>query len=793
MRCERSRPRGFVAGIFARTDATRGVWKAPAGTEASLTGAAGLAITMSDAENGQLNPLGDQLPAHPAGLRQRRAGARARSHGDNDRGSEWKYVPVRRMALFLEESLYRGTQWVVFEPNDEPLWAQIRLNIGAFMQDLFRQGAFQGTTPREAYFVKCDRETTTQADINLGIVNILVGFAPLKPAEFVVLKIQQIAGEIADLRRRKDSTMAQFSVNPQRFDPYKNFKFRVKWDGRYVAGISKVSALKRTTEVVEHREGGDPSTGRKSPGRTKYEAITLERGVTHDLEFEHWANKVWNFGSGLGAEVSLQDFRKDIIIEFYNEAGQLAIAYKVFRCWVSEFQALPDLDANANAVAIQTLKLENEGWERDLDVTEPAEPQLHRAGMTRPAMRRQRQTRSRSARSSTCGSGRVGLDRWRRDDALLALACAAAALGARNAALLAIRNALVRSRLAAAEPLPGLRRRTASSRSTASPSPSDLTAARSGASATFEWARPLVDRARADSRRSAARSRCRPTRERGRARCSTRCLAGDSTWRRSTTRRSTNSAGVSSGSIPARVGQLRSSSARPAATTGRRSLDVGEALWLELQRAAERSLLTSTRWRAPMAGREARGDAAVADRGAPPICSWSVAHDGLPRSPRRNGARREAGRRRAAVAAAALCARRPSLADRQGLEVDRCRLSPTMPAPAGPTEVAGSPSPRAMPPAPSERNEAASRAAARSQRRTAASGRHGRPRAQSLRPDAGSPRAVASAEHRHRGRTPVAIGAIARCDRQAAQSDRSRCRRRSNRRRRCARTIRTLS
>lgn len=168
--------------------------------------------------------------------------------------------------------------------------------------------------------------------------------------------------------------MAQFSVNAQRFDPYKNFKFRVKWDGRYVAGISKVGALKRSTEVVEHREGGDPSSSRKSPGRTKYEAITLERGVTHDIEFERWANKVWNYGSGLGSEVSLQDFRKDLIIELYNEAGQLAIAYKVYRCWVSEFQAIPDLDANANAIAIQTLKLENEGWERDYDVTEPSEP-----------------------------------------------------------------------------------------------------------------------------------------------------------------------------------------------------------------------------------------------------------------------------------------------------------------------------------------------------------------------------------------------------------------------------------
>jgi len=168
--------------------------------------------------------------------------------------------------------------------------------------------------------------------------------------------------------------MATFSVNSHRFDPYKNFKFRVKWDGRYVAGISKVSALKRTTEVVEHREGGDPSSTRKSPGQSKYEAITLERGVTHDTEFEKWANKIWNYGSGLGSEVSLKDFRKDIIIEMYNEAGQLAIAYKVFRCWVSEYQAIPDLDAKANEVAIQTLKLENEGWERDYEVSEPTEP-----------------------------------------------------------------------------------------------------------------------------------------------------------------------------------------------------------------------------------------------------------------------------------------------------------------------------------------------------------------------------------------------------------------------------------
>ena len=168
--------------------------------------------------------------------------------------------------------------------------------------------------------------------------------------------------------------MTQFTANTTRFDPYKNFKFKIKWDGKYVAGISKMSALKRTTEVVKHREGGDPSSSRKSPGRTEYEAITLERGVTHDLEFENWANKVWHYGNSLGSEVSLKDFRKDIIIEIYNEAGQKAIAYNVYRCWVSEYQSLPDFDANANAIAIQHIKLENEGWARDEQVNEPSEP-----------------------------------------------------------------------------------------------------------------------------------------------------------------------------------------------------------------------------------------------------------------------------------------------------------------------------------------------------------------------------------------------------------------------------------
>ncbi len=188
-------PGGAVAGVYARTDATRGVWKAPAGLDASVVGAAALTATLTDRENGLLNPRGINCLRSFPEFGRVVWGART-LRGSDQLASEWKYIPVRRMALFIEESLYRGTQWVVFEPNGEPLWAQIRLNIGAFMHGLFTRGAFQGTTPREAYLVKCDRETTTQADIDRGIVNIVVGFAPLKPAEFVVIKIQQLAGQL---------------------------------------------------------------------------------------------------------------------------------------------------------------------------------------------------------------------------------------------------------------------------------------------------------------------------------------------------------------------------------------------------------------------------------------------------------------------------------------------------------------------------------------------------------------------------------------------------------------------
>lgn len=185
---------GTMAGVFARTDSTRGVWKAPAGTDAALRGA-NLAVKLTDLENGNLNPIGVNVLRNFPIFGNISWGGRTLD-GADQKASEWKYIPVRRTALYIEESLYQGLKWAVFEPNDEPLWSQIRLNVGAFMHNMFRQGAFQGTSPKQAYFVKCDSETTTQNDINLGIVNIVVGFAPLKPAEFVVIKLQQIAGQV---------------------------------------------------------------------------------------------------------------------------------------------------------------------------------------------------------------------------------------------------------------------------------------------------------------------------------------------------------------------------------------------------------------------------------------------------------------------------------------------------------------------------------------------------------------------------------------------------------------------
>ena len=362
---------GTLAGVFARTDATRGVWKAPAGTDADLRGATPV-VNLNDQENGGLNPLGvNVLRTFPI-FGSVSWGARTLD-GADQQASEWKYIPVRRTALYIEESLFQGLKWVVFEPNDEPLWAQIRLNVGAFMQNLFRQGAFQGKSPAEAYFVRCDKETTTQNDIDRGVVNILVGFAPLKPAEFVVIRSSSRSPGRSqpDLRRNDDGR-----VQRQRTALRSLQELQVPHQvGRPLRGRDQQGLRAQ----AHHRGRPPPRRGRpqQQPQVAGADGVRGHHpGARRDPRsgVRALGQQGLELRLGLGAEVSLRDFRKDITIEVYNEAGQLALAYNVFRCWVSEYQALPDLDANANAVAIQTIKLENEGWERDYAVTEPAEP-----------------------------------------------------------------------------------------------------------------------------------------------------------------------------------------------------------------------------------------------------------------------------------------------------------------------------------------------------------------------------------------------------------------------------------
>ena len=281
---------------------------------------------------------------------------------------------VRRLALFIEESLYRGTQWVVFEPNDEPLWAQIRLNVGAFMQNLFRQGAFQGTTPREAYFVKCDKETTTQNDINRGIVNIVVGFAPLKPAEFVIIKIQQMAGQIAGRTRRGAAWRSSASTRSGSI-PYKNFKFRVKWDGRYVAGVSKVSALKRTTEVVKHREGGDPSSSRKSPGPHRVRGRSRSSAASPTTP----SSRSGRTRSGTSAPgwAPRSRSRTSARTSSSRSTTRPASSRSPTRSTAAgspSSRRCPTSTPTPTRSRSRHIKLENEGWERDYEVPEPSEP-----------------------------------------------------------------------------------------------------------------------------------------------------------------------------------------------------------------------------------------------------------------------------------------------------------------------------------------------------------------------------------------------------------------------------------
>ena len=375
-------PSGTVAGIYASTDTSRGVWKAPAGLATTLTNVNGVVERgqMTDQRQGVLNRMGVNCIRSFPGMGPVVWGART-SISANPAFQQWKYVPVRRMALFLEQTLYANLGWVVFEPNDEPLWTAIRTSIESFMLGLFRQGAFQGSTPSEAFQVKCDNQTTTQDDINNGVVNIVVAFAPLKPAEFVDYpdlstrwtNPDVVNGPYSGTMPGGFAMSKPFTVNTNRFDPYKAYRFRVYFGTSTtpVAGVSKVSTVKRSSDVIEYKEGGNAII-LKGLGRTKYEPITLERGVTFSTDFQDWANAAQVLDKG-APNTSLKNLRQEIQIVLLNEAGQPVYRYIVHRCWVSEYQALPDLDAGGTAVAIEHIKLENEGWERDLTLTEPQE------------------------------------------------------------------------------------------------------------------------------------------------------------------------------------------------------------------------------------------------------------------------------------------------------------------------------------------------------------------------------------------------------------------------------------
>ena len=327
---------------------------------------------MTDAENGTLNPLGVNCLRQFQNYGDVVWGART-LQGNDQAGSQWKYVPIRRLALLHRVQSLRRHAVGGLRAQRRTAVGPVRLNVGTFMQGLFLQGAFQGSTPQQAYFVKCDAENNPQASIDLGIVNVLVGFAPLYPAEFVVIQIQQIGRSSC---KRKEITDGNISRQSHASGPVQELQVPLEVGRTYVAGVSKVSGLKRTTEVVEHRRAAIPSTAHKSPGRNKYEAITLERGLTQDLEFHDWA--AW---SGTSAPASARKSRWPISARTSTwssttRPARLVIAYKIYRCWVSEYQAMPDLDANANAIAIEHIKLENEGWERDTSVTEQAEPAL---------------------------------------------------------------------------------------------------------------------------------------------------------------------------------------------------------------------------------------------------------------------------------------------------------------------------------------------------------------------------------------------------------------------------------
>jgi uncharacterized protein len=338
-------PCGAVAGIYARTDASRGVWKAPAGAQANVLGVQGLSAALSDAQLSALNAMGVN------GLRVLSGAVvlwGARTLAGDDVADPFKFVPLRRLDLFIEESITRGLQWAAFEPNGPSLWERIRTSVADFLLGLFRQGALQGDKAEEAFFVRCDASTMTQQDIDQGTVKLVVGFAPLRPAEFVIIGIGSFA---------TDQPCASFVSRHYRIRAAR-YALRVMWDGEAIAGVRRVRGLSQLTELVSVRDGGDPNASRVVVGPTKFEPVTIARGITRDDAFEKWAQAMQQ-GAG-GAP------RKDVRIELHDGERRLTVAWVLKRALPVKFEA-PDLNAASNDVAIEELTLAYEGLELDHD------------------------------------------------------------------------------------------------------------------------------------------------------------------------------------------------------------------------------------------------------------------------------------------------------------------------------------------------------------------------------------------------------------------------------------------
>jgi phage tail-like protein len=337
-------PCGAVAGIYARIDASSGVWKAPAGVQANVLGAQGVSIALSDAQLSALNAMGvNALRVLPSGAIVLWG---ARTLAGDDGADPFKFVPVRRLALFIESSITRGLQWAVFEPNGPSLWDRLRTSVEDFLLGLFHQGALQGDKPQEAFFVRCDASTMTQQDIDRGIVNLVVGFAPLKPAEFVIIGI----GSFGKAHASASFVLRRYCIHTARYS------LRVVWDGEAIAGVRRVRGLGRLTELVTVHDGSDPNASRIVVGPTKFEPVTIERGITHDNAFEKWAQAMQQ-GAGPAP-------RKDVRIELHDNERRITAAWVLRGALPIKLEA-PDLNAAGNDVAIEQLTLAYEGLERD--------------------------------------------------------------------------------------------------------------------------------------------------------------------------------------------------------------------------------------------------------------------------------------------------------------------------------------------------------------------------------------------------------------------------------------------